>query len=77
MTTFGHREKLLRTTEIQDNLVDTSMVFDEQTKQAFKTLSKYIRDFLTNNPKTNSYQLRSLTSELLVYWNESIKVSIP
>ena len=73
MITFGHREKLWRTTEIHDNLVDTSTVFDGQTKQALKTQSNFIRDFLTNNPKANSYQLRTLTSELLIYWNESIK----
>ncbi len=73
MTILGHREKLWRTTEIQDNLVDMSTVFDNQTKQYFKTQSKFIRDLLTNNPKANSYQLRTLTSELLIYWNESIK----
>lgn len=72
MTTFGHKEKLWHATEIQDNLVDGSIVFDNQTKQAFKTQSKFIRDFLTNNPKANSYQLKSLTNELLTYWNESI-----
>lgn len=73
MTTFGHREKLCRTTEIHDNFVDHSSVFNDQTKQAFRVQSKFIRDFLTNNPKANSYQLRTLTSELLTYWNESIK----
>ena len=72
MTTFGHKEKLWHTTKIQDNLVDDSIVFDNKTKQAFKTQSKFIRDFLTNNPKANSYQLKSLTNELLTYWNESI-----
>jgi hypothetical protein len=73
MTTLGYREKLIQATQIHDNLVDISNVFDEQTKQVFKTLSKYIRDFLNNNPKANSYQLRTLTNELLIYWNESIK----
>lgn len=73
MKTLGHREKLWLTTEIHDNFVDLSTVLNEQTKQAFKTQSKFIRDFLTNNPKINSYQLRTLASELLTYWNESIK----
>jgi phage terminase large subunit GpA-like protein len=73
MTTLGHKEKLWRTTEIHDKLIDVSTIFDDQTKQAFKTQSKFIRDILTNNPKANSYQLRTLTSELLTYWNESIK----
>lgn len=73
MTTLEHKEKLWRTTEIHDNQIDVSTLFDDYTKQAFKTQSKFIRDFLTNNPKANSYQLRTLTSELLTYWNESIK----
>ena len=73
MTTLEHKEKLWRTTEIHDNLIDVSILFDDHAKQAFKTQSKFIRDFLTNNPKANSYQLRILTIELLTYWNESIK----
>lgn len=72
MTILGHREKLFRTTEIHDNLVDFLSTFDDLTKQAFKTQSKFIRDFLTSNPKANSYQLRTLTNELLRYWNGSI-----
>ena len=73
MTTLEHKDKLWRTTEIHDNQIDVSTLFDDYTKQAFKTQSKFIRDFLTNNPKANSYQLRILTSELLTFWNESIK----
>jgi hypothetical protein len=72
VTTLGHTDQLLRTTEIHDKLVDSSTAFDDKTKQAFKKLSKYIRDFLTSNPKANAYQLRTLTNELLTYWNESI-----
>ena len=73
MTTFGHKEKLLLTTEISDNIVNSSSVFDEQTKRAFMDLSKFITNFLRNNSKANSYQLKSLTNELLAYWNENIK----
>ena len=65
MKTFAHRDKLWRATEIQDDLVDVSSVLDDQTKQAFKAQSKVIRDFLTSNPKPNSYQLWSLTNELI------------
>jgi hypothetical protein len=72
MTNLGHNDKLLRTTEIHDKIVDASTAFDDKTKQAFKNMSKYIKDFLTANPKTNAYQLRTLTNELLTYWNESI-----
>jgi hypothetical protein len=75
VTTLTHKEKLIQTTEIQDKVVSLSTSFDEQTKQAIKNSSKFIRDFLNNNSKTNkvgSYQLKSLTSELLTFWNESI-----
>ena len=42
-------------------------------RSSFKNLSKFIRDILNNSPQTNSYQLRTLTNDLLIYWNESIK----
>jgi len=72
VTTLGHTDQLLRTTEIHDKFVNASTEFDDNTKQGFKYFSKYIRDFLTANPKANAYQLRILTNELLTYWNESI-----
>jgi hypothetical protein len=72
VTTLGHTDQLLRTTEIHDKFVDASTAFDNKTKQGFKYISKYIRDFLTNHPKVNAYQLRTLTNALLTYWNESI-----
>ena len=72
MTTLGHIDQLLRTTEIHDKFIDASPTFDEKKKQNFKILSKYTRDFLTANPKANTYQLRTLANELLTYWNESI-----
>jgi hypothetical protein len=68
----GHKDKLIKTTEIQDNVVGVSTVLDTKTKQAFNQQSDFIRKFLTNNPKANAYQLKSLTSEILTYWNESI-----
>ncbi len=72
MTTLNYKQKLLRTTEIQNSLVDSSKTFDEQTRQHFKHLSKYIKDILAANPNANSYQLKTLANELLRYWNESI-----
>lgn len=69
---IGYIDKLLKTTEIQDNIVRASALLDRQTKQAFNQQSTFIRDFMANNPKANSYQLKSLTSEILTYWNESI-----
>ena len=69
---IGHIDKLLKTTEIQDNVVSASALLDHQTKQAYRQQSAFIRDFLAKNPNANSYQLKSLTSEILTYWNESI-----
>ena len=69
---IGYIDKLLKTTEIQDNVVGASALLDHQTKQGYHQQSAFIRDFLTNNPKVNSYQLKSLTSEILTYWNESV-----
>lgn len=72
MTTLGNVEKLILTTKINDNVVDSSTILDEKTKEAFKNLSKYTRDYLEREPKMNSYGLNSLKSGLLTYWNESI-----
>ena len=68
----GYINKLLKTIEIRDNVVRTSTLLDDQAKQAYHQQSAFIRDILTNNPKATSYQLKSLTSEILAYWNESI-----
>jgi hypothetical protein len=72
MTALGNIEKLILTTVINDKVVDSSTIMDEKTKEAFKNLSKYTRDFLEKEPKMNSYGLNSLKSGLLTYWNESI-----
>lgn len=74
MTTLGNVEKLILTTEINYIIVESSIFMDEKTKDAFKNLSKYTRDFLENEPKINSYGLNSLKNELLTYWNESINL---
>lgn len=72
MTTLGNIEKLILTTKINDKVVDSSTILDEKSKEAFKNLSKYTRDYLEREPKMNSYRLNSLKNELLTYWNESI-----
>lgn len=65
------KEKLILTIEINDKIVDSSTVFDKQTKKAFKHLSNSIRELLYNS-KLTSYHIRSLTNNILTYWNESI-----
>ena len=72
MTTFSYHEQLLRAVEIHDYLIDTSIAFNEPTKQYFRNLSQYVRDILITNPRLNSYQCKTLAHELLSYWNESI-----
>lgn len=68
----GNINQLIRTTEIQDNIVGASVLLDEQTKQALHNQSSFIRDFLTNKPNAKSYEQKTLASQLLTRWNESV-----
>ena len=68
----GNIDQLVRTTEIQDNIVNASALLDEQTKQALHNQSGFVRDFLAKNPKANSYQKKTLASHVLTYWNETV-----
>jgi hypothetical protein len=68
----GYKDQLVRTTEIQDNIVSASALLDQQTKQALHNQSAFVREFLAKNPKANSYQQKLLASQILTYWNESI-----
>ncbi len=72
MTTLRNIEQLALTADINDKIVSGSTLFDNNTKQAFKVLSKYTKDFLKKEPKMTSYSVNSLKNELLTYWNESI-----
>jgi hypothetical protein len=72
MTILGNTEKLALTTKINDKIIISSVIMDDNTKEAFLNLSKYTRDFLEKEPKMNSYGLNSLKNGLLTYWNESI-----
>ncbi|GAO43735.1 hypothetical protein FPE01S_02_08410 [Flavihumibacter petaseus NBRC 106054] len=73
MIILSNIEKLRLTAEINDKVVDSSMLFDTKTKNAFKRLSKQIKEILLNEPKITSYGLNTLKNSLLTYWNESIK----
>lgn len=74
MKILDNVEKLILTTRINDKVVDNSSIMDDKTKEAFKNLSKYTRDFLVKEPKISSYGLNSLKTDLLIYWNESINL---
>ena len=76
MPSLKPKEKLIRLTEVIDKVVDASTVLDDQTRLALKGFSLYARDFLARSPKPNSYQITSLTSGLLDYWNQRIKPEI-
>jgi hypothetical protein len=68
----GNIDQLVRTTEIQDNIVSASTLLDEQTKQALHKQSAFVRDFLAKKPKANSYEQKILASQVLTYWNETV-----
>jgi len=68
----GYKDQLIRTTEIQDKIVSASVLLDNPTKQALHNLSAFVRKFLTDKPKANSYQQKLLASQTLTYWNERI-----
>ncbi|HLK31089.1 MAG TPA: hypothetical protein VKT28_21095 [Puia sp.] len=72
MSILKHKEKLILATKIHDKLIGSSVLLGEKEKQHFKHVSSYIRNILKTNPKANIYSLKTLTNELLSYWNESI-----
>lgn len=72
MKILGNIEKLILAIKICDKVVDSSTIMNDNTKQAFKNLSKYTKDIVEREPKMNSYGINSLKNGLLTYWNESI-----
>lgn len=68
-------KKLTLTIEINDKIVDSSLIMDSKMKDAFKDLSKHIKELLlTNESKISSYGLNSFKNDLLIYWNESVNL---
>lgn len=66
-------KNLILTIEIHDIIIDSSLIMDSKTKDAFKGLSKYTKELLqAEESKITSYGLNSLKNELLFYWNESV-----
>ncbi|MBJ2176518.1 hypothetical protein JBL43_19880 [Aureibaculum sp. A20] len=77
MTKIEKIEQILKTVEIHEKIVRKSTEIDNETKPYFLELSKFTKDCLTNESKVsklNSYQIKSLENELLIYWNETISV---
>jgi hypothetical protein len=65
-------EQLTLTGDINDKVVNDSTLLDDNTKQAFKDLSKSAKDFLRKEAKMTSYGVNALKNSLLAYWNDSI-----
>ena len=59
---------------INNDIIETSKVIDENSKKAFEYFSIETKKILDENPKLNSYQRKSLTNEFLIYWNETISI---
>ena len=59
---------------INNDIIETSKVIDENSKKAFEYFSIETKKILNENPKLNSYQRKSLTNEFLIYWNETISI---
>lgn len=70
-----YKEKLLKAINIQDKTITDSVNFDNNSKKAFLNYSKICVDLLIDNNKSfNLTQLKSMTREILTYWNESIGI---
>ncbi|MTI29283.1 hypothetical protein [Xanthovirga aplysinae] len=69
-----YREMLLTSIEIQNRVVKNSQYFDKATKDAIIDYSKKLKELLDS--KLTLAQLRSLTSDLLTFWKESIGLDI-
>ena len=77
MTKTENIEQVLKAVEIHEKIVNESTEMESDTKSHFLNLSKFTKDCLKDKSKAekfNSYQIKSLTNELLIYWNETISV---
>jgi len=63
-------DQLLTTIDVQNNIMADSKSFDKVTKEAFTNHSKNLIE-LTKDKLTKA-QLKSLSNELLTFWEESI-----
>ena len=70
-----YKEKLIKAIEIQNKIADISDDFDSNTKKSFLNYSKICIDQLTDGKESlNLTQLKAMTREILIYWNESIGI---
>lgn len=69
-----YREQVLSIIEIQDRVVTDSTLMDIATKEAFFNLSRASNEQLKG--KLTLVQLKSVASEILTFWRESIGVEV-
>ncbi len=63
-------KRLLMTIEVQNGIIADSKNFDNPTKDAFINHSNQIKELIRG--KLTKAQLKSLSSEILTFWKESI-----
>jgi len=68
-----YKNNLLKTIEIQNQLVGNSKHFDDKTKEAFLNLGHYWIDRIEKESFTLT-QLKFITKDMLTYWIESIGI---
>jgi hypothetical protein len=68
-----YREQLLKMIQIRNVLVEDSKNLDEKSKEAFINFGNYWIDRIGKETFTLT-QLKSITSDILTYWNESIGI---
>lgn len=72
---IAYKEKLIKAIEIQDKITGDSDNFDKNTKKSFLNYSKICLDQLSDGKESfNLTQLKAMTREILIYWNESIGI---
>jgi hypothetical protein len=69
-----YRKKLLRTIQIQNDLVNDFDLFDPKTKEALINHGNNWTDRLNNEPFTLT-QLKSISIDILTLWKESIGIA--
>ncbi|MFL9843609.1 hypothetical protein [Flavobacterium rhizosphaerae] len=64
--------KLLLFIDIEKKIITDSTTIPDAIKKGYDTLSKFDLKYINDNPDITLTQLKSITKEHLIYWNESI-----
>lgn len=69
-----YREQLLRTIQIQNDLVNDFELFDSKTKEAIFNHGFYWNERINSEPFTLT-QLKSISNDILTMWKETIGIA--